>query len=1006
MFKLLFSLLLIIKNSLIFSYFYNILLFNKNMDFDNKYENLSEDEFKKKLNEKIEKYFKNHKFLEEKNLKEFLKEINLDEWESEEEIQYLWIHLSQYSNTYQLNYEETKKGINDFIFDSTDNNMNNRMSLRISKRLSKNIKNKEIKEKKNLKHLLEETEPEYLRKILCYFKMLHFQKREIITEQEIRNITQKCFLLKIYENDLIEFIHFFAEKIETDLNIEYKINRNEYFNIEQNLLNIIKPYKKDYLNNKINEYGNSNSYYNEIINDIIDNEKESEIYSDFIQQEYESDNNYLKDELIFLSERRQIKEEILREFCYKFENDIKELKDEYIKLNEQMTNLNNNNNEEYDLKINNLMEEINALKRDKERKIDKINSLNNYIKDMEIENQKIINEKNEKENNIINLKNKIDDLLIKNQALETSYKFGVDEVLKKIQLENKRNEENENQKILDENIILENESQINLFKGMSIKDIMNYSIKIKNENKNLMNEINDLENKILELDKKEKENLNIIEENKENVIILKSENDKLKTELEEIKNENELNKMFRPSNILRLSLQKKEEKKENQLLISKTNKGILFEEIKPNQLERENIYETKKSEKKSNMSKINKKSELRILKAKDAINKLDLNKNNNETNLPLRNPFEMAKEVENSISTSKTRKLTELNKINIQPDLNNLNPIKRNKSFSPEFNYHSINKSLSINKINPDSISQFLMDRAKNLSGNEIENKNNNNSINKDIRKNFDNLYLKNYTKIINYIEDTNRNFNSYELFTDDCYLLDIKTKMRQYILTITNETIILFDLLDFSSNKIIQRSDLKKVLVSNENLNLIIFRFNINDDLILEVMRRRNLLEYLKKNVIVGIIQDEIEFIKTNQFIYNEGKEIKKKILYNFRIFNYFPYFEYCNYFGYLLRYKQILKSKFVEKFIVLTDMGLIIFNNPLLPPKHIISLEKSKINKYKGITYGKPFGFEIISYNQTYIFFAKTEECLNKWVIEIQKITQRYLYDIKNFNFINESI
>ena len=938
MFKLLFSLLLIIKNSLIFSYFYNILLFNKNMDFDNKYENLSEDEFKKKLNEKIEKYFKNHKFLEEKNLKEFLKEINLDEWESEEEIQYLWIHLSQYSNTYQLNYEETKKGINDFIFDSTDNNMNNRMSLRISKRLSKNIKNKEIKEKKNLKHLLEETEPEYLRKILCYFKMLHFQKREIITEQEIRNITQKCFLLKIYENDLIEFIHFFAEKIETDLNIEYKINRNEYFNIEQNLLNIIKPYKKDYLNNKINEYGNSNSYYNEIINDIIDNEKESEIYSDFIQQEYESDNNYLKDELIFLSERRQIKEEILREFCYKFENDIKELKDEYIKLNEQMTNLNNNNNEEYDLKINNLMEEINALKRDKERKIDKINSLNNYIKDMEIENQKIINEKNEKENNIINLKNKIDDLLIKNQALETSYKFGVDEVLKKIQLENKRNEENENQKILDENIILENENQINLFK--------------------------------------------------------------------EIKNENELNKMFRPSNILRLSLQKKEEKKENQLLISKTNKGILFEEIKPNQLERENIYETKKSEKKSNMSKINKKSELRILKAKDAINKLDLNKNNNETNLPLRNPFEMAKEVENSISTSKTRKLTELNKINIQPDLNNLNPIKRNKSFSPEFNYHSINKSLSINKINPDSISQFLMDRAKNLSGNEIENKNNNNSINKDIRKNFDNLYLKNYTKIINYIEDTNRNFNSYELFTDDCYLLDIKTKMRQYILTITNETIILFDLLDFSSNKIIQRSDLKKVLVSNENLNLIIFRFNTNDDLILEVMRRRNLLEYLKKNVIVGIIQDEIEFIKTNQFIYNEGKEIKKKILYNFRIFNYFPYFEYCNYFGYLLRYKQILKSKFVEKFIVLTDMGLIIFNNPLLPPKHIISLEKSKINKYKGITYGKPFGFEIISYNQTYIFFAKTEECLNKWVIEIQKITQRYLYDIKNFNFINESI
>ena len=188
MFKLLFSLLLIIKNSLIFSYFYNILLFNKNMDFDNKYENLSEDEFKKKLNEKIEKYFKNHKFLEEKNLKEFLKEINLDEWESEEEIQYLWIHLSQYSNTYQLNYEETKKGINDFIFDSTDNNMNNRMSLRISKRLSKNIKNKEIKEKKNLKHLLEETEPEYLRKILCYFKMLHFQNREIITEQEIRNI--------------------------------------------------------------------------------------------------------------------------------------------------------------------------------------------------------------------------------------------------------------------------------------------------------------------------------------------------------------------------------------------------------------------------------------------------------------------------------------------------------------------------------------------------------------------------------------------------------------------------------------------------------------------------------------------------------------------------------------------------------------------------------------------------------------------------------------------------
>ena len=91
---------------------------------------------------------------------------------------------------------------------------------------------------------------------------------------------------------------------------------------------------------------------------------------------------------------------------------------------------------------------------------------------------------------------------------------------------------------------------------------------------------------------------------------------------------------------------------------------------------------------------------------------------------------------------------------------------------------------------------------------------------------------------------------------------------------------------------------------------------------------------------------------------------------------------------------------SKYTEKFIVLCDLGLLIFDNPLSNPINIINIYKCEIRKCTNPKYGKKYGFEIHSNNINYVFFTKNENSLNAWMNIILVITKKYQDDL---NFLN---
>ena len=159
-------------------------------------------------------------------------------------------------------------------------------------------------------------------------------------------------------------------------------------------------------------------------------------------------------------------------------------------------------------------------------------------------------------------------------------------------------------------------------------------------------------------------------------------------------------------------------------------------------------------------------------------------------------------------------------------------------------------------------------------------------------------------------------------------------------------------------------------------------------------IKENQKLIYFLKQ------FQNNIEYIESNKFILNDdkNKNQKKKQILDIELISYFPYYENTILFGYLLLYEEILKiGKYTEKFVVLSDLGLLIFDSPLSNLNKIINVTKCEIKKTSSQKYGKTYGFEIYSNNNSHVFFTKTQSCLDIWISSIWNIAKKYYDELK---------
>ena len=717
---------------------------------------------------------------------------------------------------------------------------------------------------------------------------------------------------------------------------------------------------------------------------------------------------------------------------------------------------------EFDDNINKLMEEnkiINEKLEEKNRIIEKKNKeyqikeeqYNNLVHNFnELQNK---NEENKKE--LIKIKDE-------NKTLNNNYNQMVNNVLEKIQKEEDEktnnkinddfNERSENEKMVIRKIKEKmdlNEQQKKICE-MNYEKLLQYVFNLDLENQNLIKNSTNLKEKVTNLENKNEQLKNNLEDEKKNIFVLKSENDKMKNKIEELISESEINKLFRPSNLLnnlRNSTIQKDTINNNFQIINKNDDKNPFEVKKFDEnlnkisispinnnldnnkninnnipempIEKKNILKNETvlvfTNKKNENEKIEEKDSKKSLKIESNnyfINNNDDKINNNDNNIIDDRMSMIIKENEKS-NLQDILKEESIKNEKINRTSNKKKSKKNNKNLNEEINDSKKNfSSLSESKIqnfcfegNNNNIENNIIENNENSYNNENESDKTIEDI-EDMEINekeilntsFDMISLRKKSEILKLLELSDDNSNSYEMFSDFVQHIEKKNKKTKRVLFITCNYIYILKVESIEVLYKFKRVNLKKFTISNRNCNMIAFHFSKGNDLVIEIFRRLELLYYFRnlyKSRKFGKLafkySDEFNVKLNDKYITISISPSADTIAQNFQNAIKLDYL-----------YKMtagLFSYNFTEKFVVLTGVGLLYFDNPNKPPKNLIPIIGSEINEVKEKKYGRPFCFEIKCLNKYNVVFAtKSKEELNQWLNAFKQMNNTYERKISN--------
>ena len=251
--------------------------------------------------------------------------------------------------------------------------------------------------------------------------------------------------------------------------------------------------------------------------------------------------------------------------------------------------------------------------------------------------------------------------------------------------------------------------------------------------------------------------------------------------------------------------------------------------------------------------------------------------------------------------------------------------------------------------------------------------------IKKEIRndRNYDYLCLKIDEKIIINLKDKYYNPTSNLIFSEFINYLDDEKQITECILFITNCNLYIFNKVTYQKCLRIPIDDLRNVFISTLN-NYVSMTFESGEILNFEIFRILELMNFLKALNALNQTAQKIEINMSdynNQFMKNNPKNFTVSAYHGRSIFS-----------GFLKkRVELFLKAGFENRFVVLTEIGLIVMDEPNGKPLEIINLLFSKWNLYNGGD--GDYCFHLFIGKTKHTFSADTETIRNKWIFEFEK-------------------
>jgi len=741
------------------------------------------------------------------------------------------------------------------------------------------------------------------------------------------------------------------------------------------------------------------------------------------------------------------KMEKIQFYVNKLKNDLQTLEEDYKALNDKYENEQktvNNNDEEVDrLFGENLM-----LFQDKEAKEKQIEELNKEKKEVEDKYNNLFAQLEKTINKTKEMQNEINDLKIKNGKYKSDYE---DTLLKLINLEKAYNQEllknEEEKKAKEEKDTNKDEDILSLFAKQQGIEIEKYrfmankrksqlisfpkTINIENETK---------EEKLAKLVKElEKMNEILKEKNKDNGMkikelenIIKTKNDRAGSTLGKESTPNKLlnlNEIFNPSlyelytericlisdlsnfNPKKNKIVKKynfsigkpnikKNKNQNILLSKQSSVEINYKGIMK-QLKRQQTFNNTLNIISSNSS-FNIKTALNIKKEKEK-NKIQLTKNNFDINILAPKKSEIILEKTYSEFSIINKMNKKYNTKDFKIVKNSFNILKKlligkkreelkedskkvNLLFNDDSSAINKNKKLKIENTKEDDDDDFVgsISTKEVRSGTIMIHP-------KDLfeSKDYYCLFQEEYVRRkLGHLKDVCYERN---IYSDQVYVLvERKSLLKKYImLSPLNFCIIEPNTLKFVYVDKIK--NIKNIVLSNKNVNMILFRFSDGEDLLIESLRAYDLISYMKTNYFSNT--KESIFRYEDKFIIKlkgqlHSLSVTDKILTN--LLN----FDGAVKVGYLSLYKgKFISSIFTETIGVLINIGLLLVEEATLKPLGLIPILGSVINKVEKERFGNNNCFEIIlPSGQTKVFAVRKARERETWIAQFSKMKKEY--------------
>ena len=252
-------------------------------------------------------------------------------------------------------------------------------------------------------------------------------------------------------------------------------------------------------------------------------------------------------------------------------------------------------------------------------------------------------------------------------------------------------------------------------------------------------------------------------------------------------------------------------------------------------------------------------------------------------------------------------------------------------------------------------------------------------------------------------LKDEKDNCHEFNVYSDQIFLLSEKKHLNKCYIMITPSRIYLIEPKEMRFTHIIKKENILSFQISNKNVNIIMFQIHGGDNILIETLRRMDLLSYLR------------EFYRNNKSMikikYEDKFDVKIKgkittILVKDKVFSNLSNFDGAQKIGYLFLYKgTYIRPIFKEKLFILTSIGLLMFDEPNSDPSKLYPVIGSTVEKLEGTKYGRENCFQLtLLSGKVKVFATRKKREMDSWLKEFDKINKEFQSKMKQLDTINK--